>query len=448
MGLFNRPAVTVHHTDHPTEARRQGIRSDLSEKNSSTPRFESCIGVIQTPCVYGAVNAGLGCRNAKTRQRHRVSSGTSSSFSTRSTSSRINQKCGRLGRRFIPKHKSTLTRLPSILIGCLTLTACGGGSETVVEIALHPSKANILYIATNDYIFKTRDFGNTWKNVSKGMTHSRVISLAVDPLLPANVYAGTKGDAIFKSFNGGHQWVSQRKGLEGVTITSVVHEIKFVPGSSQHIFAATSMGVFETENAGATWIKRMDGMIEVLMVVAIDVDPNQPQTLYAGTSGGVYRSLDGAKNWTKVNNGLVPPDVLKSSRALSVVKIKIDPHAPRTVYTATLKGLYKTTNYGESWQRIGEALPDQFFSDLILDPMTPGVVFAASRAGVHKSRDGGQTWDEVNEGLTNLNVRALVISQTEPSTLYVGTNRAGLFRTKNGGRFWEPVPLTRPQRHS
>ena len=131
-----------------------------------------------------------------------------------------------------------------------------------------------------------------------------------------------------------------------------------------------------------------------------------------------------------------------------MVKIKIDPHTPHTVYTATLKGLYKTTNDGKSWQRIGEALPDQFFSDLILDPMTPGVVYVASRAGVHTSRDGGQTWNAINDGLTNLNVRALVISPKDPSTLYVGTNRAGLFRTNNGGRFWEPVPLTLAQQPS
>ena len=345
----------------------------------------------------------------------------------------------------IRNREATLIRLSSLLILCLFFSACSGSGEAVVEIALHPTKPNLLYVATNDYIFKTRDAGKTWKNISKGMTHSRVISLAVDPLLPANVYAGTKGDAVFKSFNGGHQWISQRKGLEGVTITSVVHEIKFVPGSSQHIFAATSMGVFETENSGETWTKRMDGMIEVLMVVTVDVDPNQPQTLYAGTSGGVYQSHDGAKTWRKVNNGLVPPEVLKASRALSVVKIKIDPHATDTVYTATLKGLFKTTNGGESWRRIGEALPDQFFSDLILDPMTPDVVYVASRAGVHTSRDGGQTWDAVNEGLTNLNIRALVISSMDPSTLYVGTNRAGLFRSHNGGRMWEPLPLVLAQ---
>lgn len=353
-----------------------------------------------------------------------------------------------IGSPSIPRHKSTLTRLPSILVWCLTLTACGGSGEPVVEIALHPTKPNILYVATNDYIYKTRDTGRTWENVSQGMTHSRVISLAIDPLLPANVYAGTKGDAIFKSFSGGQRWASQRKGLEGVTMTAVVHEIRFAPGSGHHLFAATSMGVFESDDAGVNWTKRMEGIKEVLMVVTIDVDPNQPQTLYAGTSGGVYRSLDGAATWTKVNNGLVPPDVLKSSRALSVVKIRIDRHAPHTVYAATLKGLYTTTDGGQSWQRIGNSLPDQFFSDLVLDPATPGVVYVTSREGIHKSRDHGQTWSAVNKGLTNLNVRALAISQTDPSTLYVGTNRAGLFQTRNGGRVWEPVPLVVAQPRS
>lgn len=336
-----------------------------------------------------------------------------------------------------------LLRINSLLSFLLILTACGGSGEAVVEIALHPTKPNIIYLATNDYIFKTRDEGQTWKNISKGMTHSRVISLAVDPLLPANVYAGTKGDAVFKSFSGGQRWRARRAGLGGVTITSVVHELKFVPGSTQHLFAATSMGVFETENGGDNWIKRMEGMIEVLMIVTVDIDPNQPQTLYAGTSGGVYKSIDGAKTWTKVNNGLVAPDVLKSSRALSVVKVKIDPHNPKTVYTATLKGLYKTTDGGDSWQRIGEALPDQFLSDLILDSAQPEVLYVASREGIHKSMDGGNTWQAMNEGLTNLNIRALAISTQDPQTLYAGTNLDGLFRSKNGGRSWKSVPLTR-----
>ncbi|RMH05038.1 MAG: hypothetical protein D6704_10155, partial [Nitrospirae bacterium] len=321
------------------------------------------------------------------------------------------------------------------------LGACEHGGPPIVEIALHPTKPWIIYVATNEYIFKSRDEGKTWENISRGMTHSRVIALAIDPLFPANIYAGTKGDAVYKSYNGGQHWSSKRTGLDDVTITSVVHQLVFVPGSSHRIFAATSMGVFESQDAGETWTRRMQGMTEVLMVVTLDFDPNQPQTVYAGTSGGVYKSVNGGHQWQKVNHGLVSPEVLKSSRALGVTRIKVDPHHSDTVYAATLDGLYKTTNGARSWTRIGQSLPDDMFSDLILDHTIPDTLYVASRKGVHKSTDGGKTWQPKNTGLVNLNIRALAMSPQDSQVLYAGTNRAGLFRSRNGGDTWEAVPL-------
>ncbi|GJL66759.1 MAG: hypothetical protein NPIRA05_17300 [Nitrospirales bacterium] len=329
--------------------------------------------------------------------------------------------------------------MPAVLFS-LALGACGS-SEPVVEIALHPTKPNILYIATNAYLYKSRDEGATWENISQGMTHSRVISLAIDPLFPANVYAGTKGDAVFRSYNGGQNWESKRAGLEDVTISSVVHQLVFVPGSSQRFFAATSMGVFESETAGETWTKRMDGMKEVLMVISLAIDPQQLQTLYAGTSGGVYKSVDGGHWWEKVNNGLVDPEILKSSRALGVTKIQIDPHHSASVYAATLTGLFKTTNGGQAWEKIGADLPDYMLSDLVIDPSTPDTLYVGSRKGVHASTNGGATWHPRNEGLENLNIRALAISPLDSQVLYVGTNGSGLYRSQRGGESWEPVPL-------
>src|SRR5881296_725192 len=135
----------------------------------------------------------------------------------------------------------TLLSLTCVLAGC-------GGSDGIVVIALHPTNPNIFYVATTDYIYKTRDGGQTWENLSKGMTHSRVISMAIDPVYPATVYAGTKGDAVFKSYDGGQRWVSQRTGLDDVTVTSVVNQIVFEPTNNIRLFAATTMGVFESED--------------------------------------------------------------------------------------------------------------------------------------------------------------------------------------------------------
>jgi len=325
-------------------------------------------------------------------------------------------------------------------MGWLVLVGCGR-SETVVEVALHPTKANIVYMATNDYIYKTRDGGKSWENMSAGMTHSRVIALAIDPLFPANILAGTKGDAVYKSYDGGQRWVSRRTGLHQVTISSVVHQLVFAPGSSSHVFAATSLGVFESNDGGETWAKRMEGMTEVLMVISLAFDPQQPQTLYAGTSGGVYKSVDGAQTWRKVNTGLVAANVLKSSRSLGVTRIKVDPFNPDRVYIATLRGLYWSGNAGESWRRIGELLPDHMLSELLLDPHQPGVMYVGHREGVSRSEDNGVTWETRNMGLTNINIRALAISSIDSDVLYVGTNGKGLFQSLDSGMSWKSLPL-------
>lgn len=101
--------------------------------------------------------------------------------------------------------------LALLLLAGLFLGGCGG-SDPVVVIQVHPTNPDILYIATNDYIYKSRDGGKTWTNLSKGMSHSRVIAMGIDPLYPATVYAGTKGDAVYKSYDGGPARWSRRSG--------------------------------------------------------------------------------------------------------------------------------------------------------------------------------------------------------------------------------------------
>jgi photosystem II stability/assembly factor-like uncharacterized protein len=336
------------------------------------------------------------------------------------------------------------TRLLALsLFLSVSLAGCNR-SDPIVVIQLHPKNPDIIYVATNDYIYKTRDGGQTWSNLSRGMSHSRVIAMAVDPAYPATVYAGTKGDAVYKSYDGGQRWVSQRAGLDDATISSVVNQFVFDPADNTHLYAATTMGVFESRNAGESWTKRMDGMKEVLMVVTLGMDPATRSTLYAGTSGGVYKSTDGAGHWEKVNNGLVPPEIIKSSRALGVTAIQVDPYMSDTVYAATLDGLYKTTDGAKSWVRIAQSLSDQMMIGMLLDRSRAGVIYLVGRSGVHRSEDGGVTWSAMNNGFATLNVRSIGQSQTDPALFYAGTNGSGLYRSRNRGETWESVPTVLP----
>src|SRR3989442_7693613 len=321
--------------------------------------------------------------------------------------------------------------LAFLLLFIAALSGCNR-SDAIVVIQLHPKNPDIIYVATNDYIYKTRDGGQTWTNLSQGMSHSRVIAVAIDPAYPATVYVGTKGDAVYKSYDGGQRWVSQRAGLDDVTITSVVNQFVFDPNDNTHFWTATTMGIFESMDGGETWTKRMNGMKEVLMVITLAMDPARPDIMYAGTSGGVYKSVDRARNWVKANNGLISPELLSSSRALMVNTLLIDPQRPDTVYAATLNGLYKTEDGARSWTRTGQDLPDQMISALALDPSWPGTLFVTGRQGVFKSTDAGLTWKGKNAGLASLNVRSLALSPEDPKTIYLGTNGSGLYRSCDG----------------
>jgi photosystem II stability/assembly factor-like uncharacterized protein len=319
-------------------------------------------------------------------------------------------------------------------------TSCGAQSDTIVSIALHPTNRDIFYVSTNESVYKTRDGGSSWERMATDLSTYRVLTLAVDPTHPATVYAGTMMDAVYKSPDGGQRWMPHNVGLK--EHISVVNQFVFDPRDSERIYAATTVGVFRTSDGGRLWEERMVGMKEVHIVVAIALDPSRPHILYAGTTGGAYRSRDGASSWQKINTGLIPPEVLDASLALGINTIVVDPLHPDTVYAGTTKGLFKSENQGDTWDRIGQALGDQYIISLLIDPIRPAVLYAGGRFGIHKSLDGGQSWRPINEGLKTLNIRSLAMGPRDSMTLYAGTNGSGLYRSTNGGDSWMRLPLT------
>ena len=105
--------------------------------------------------------------------------------------------------------------------------------------------------------------GRIWSAVNTDLNNTNVGALAIDPMTPATLYAGTGNDGAFKSTNGGGNW------------------------------SAVNTGLTNTE------------------VHALAIDPMMPATLYAGTKGGgVFKSLNGGSTWSAVNTGLTEPKFL------------------------------------------------------------------------------------------------------------------------------------------
>jgi photosystem II stability/assembly factor-like uncharacterized protein len=324
------------------------------------------------------------------------------------------------------------------LVSLLLVAGCQKDSEAIVSIALHPTNSNILYVATNDAVYKSRDGGASWEKFPS-FSARRVTTVAIDPQLPATVYAGTMGDAVYKSPDGGQHWLPHNVGLK--EHVSFVNQFVFHPALSEKIYAATTVGAFYSKDAGREWEERMNGMKEVHIVTAIAINPKDPSVLYGGTTGGIYRSDDGAMTWKKINNGLIPESELMASMALGVNAIEIDDANPDVVYAGTTKGLYRTSNKGESWERIGQSITEPFISSIVLQSGDPSVIYIGGPGGVWKSADGGKSWEAKNEGLASLNIRALAIEPRQDRSLYAGTNGSGLYRSTDAGATWTAIPL-------
>jgi len=335
---------------------------------------------------------------------------------------------------------TVLLRTFIAIILLLSGIGCGRLSDTIVAIALHPRNPNIIYVATNESLYKSRDSGATWSKVTTDLSSFRVLTLGVDPWSPANIFAGTMGDAVYKSHDGGQSWLPHNAGLK--EHVSVVNQFVFHPSDPDTIYTATTVGIFRSTDGGRLWIERMHGMKEVHYVVTIAIDPHNPDVMYAGTTGGVYKTTDGTANWQLVNNGLIPKEKLDAAMALKVNTLVTDPMRPGTVYAGTTSGLFKTVDAGASWKRIEKGLADTYISVLLIDPSNPAVLYAGTRKGVQKTTDGGETWANATQGLTTLNIRSMAISPLDPQILFAGTNGSGLFRSLDGAKSWRAVPLT------
>src|SRR5437879_13272007 len=252
----------------------------------------------------------------------------------------------------------------AVVLFCLLLTviACGKQSDTIVAIAPHPRNPDILYVATNESLYKTRDGGATWSEMTTHLCSFRVLTHGVDPHSPAKVRAGNMGDAVYKSPDGGQSWTPHNGGLK--EHISVVNQFVFHPTDPDIIYVATTVGVCRSKDGGRLWEERMYGMKEVHYVVTLAMDPHNPDVMYAGTTGGVYKTTDGTAHWDRVNNGLIPKEKLDAAMALGLNSTVTDHAKPGTVYDGTTNGLFKYTDGDASWLRTAYELTETYISVL------------------------------------------------------------------------------------
>lgn len=230
--------------------------------------------------------------------------------------------------------------------------------------------------------------------------------------------------------------------------------------------AIGSGGVWKTENAGTTF-KPVFDEYGVYSTGCISIDPSNPHRIWLGTGenvggrhvsfgDGIYKSDNGGISWTNMG--------LQESEHIS--KIIIHPDNPEVIWVATQgplwseggqRGVYKSKDGGQSWERIMGN--DQWMgaTDIIMDPRNPDRLYAATWAKhrtvaavmdgselsrIYKSEDGGESWVKLEKGLPEgkWGKIGLALSPIQPDVIYaaIELNRrtGGVWRSEDRGGSW------------
>jgi photosystem II stability/assembly factor-like uncharacterized protein len=239
------------------------------------------------------------------------------------------------------------------------------------------------------------------------------------------------------------------------------------PQRKNEYFVATASGnLWKTTNAGITWSAVMDDQGSYA-IGCVATNPANPLEVWVGTGennsqrsvgygDGVYKSIDGGKSWK--NMGL--PD------SEHISQIRFDPRDPKVVFVASQgplwnaggdRGLYRTGDGGENWERILEIDEHTGVNELVIDPRNPDVMVASSYqrrrhvwvllnggpgSGIHKTTDGGKSWREIDAGLPkdDMGRIGLALAPSAPDTIYAiiegMEDEKGVYRSTDFGENW------------
>lgn len=259
------------------------------------------------------------------------------------------------------------------------------------------------------------------------------------------------------------QWrnIGPHRGGRSATVAGVASE------RNTFYFGATGGGVWKTTDGGKTWGNISDGYFggSIGAVAVADSDPN---IIYVGGGEktvrgnvsygyGFWKSTDAGKTWASLG--------LEESRFVS--RIRIHPTNPDVVLAAVMgdifkpteiRGVYKSTDGGKTWNRKLFVNPTSGAVDLVMDPKNPDTMFATTwelkrtpyslesggpGSKIFKSTDGGETWTEIstNKGLPEgtLGIIGVTISPVNPNRIWamIENLKGGLFRSDDGGETWE-----------
>jgi len=281
-------------------------------------------------------------------------------------------------------------------------------------------------------------------------------------ILPSNIFAQRLSPETYSSLKFRHI------GPKGNRVTAIVGQ----PGNQDLIYVgAASGGIWKTENGGLTWKPVFDDQ-DVSSIGSLALSVSDPNIVWVGTGeanirssisigNGIYKSVDGGKTWRHMG--------LRNTGRIG--RVIIDPSNPDIVFAAALghsygpqqeRGVYRTTDGGETWERVLFTDENTGASEIAMDPCNPRNLIAGMwpleiktwqrtsggpNGGLFKSTDGGATWKKLFVGLPEPptgNI-AVAYAPSNPNRVYalIETDqyefKGVLWGSEDGGDTWRLI---------
>ncbi len=337
------------------------------------------------------------------------------------------------------------------------------GGRTVGAVGV-PSQPNVFYIGVNNGgVWKTNDFGRTWKPIFDDQPTGSIGDIVVSPSNPNTIYVGSGeglqrpdlsvGDGVYKSTDGGKSWINT-----GLKNTQQIGGLAIDPKNENRVFAAAlghpygandERGVYRTVDGAKTW-ERVLYKDENTGAIQVTIDPNNSNIVYAdmwagrqgpwengawnGKESGLFKSTDGGTTWKKLTTGLPTPE-----QGLGRIGFCIAPSNSNRLYATVdagnYGGIYRSDDAGETWTNINA--DERFwgrgsdFAEIKADPKNADIVYSANVVA-WKSMDGGKTWAAFRGAPGGDDYHRIWINPDNSNIMLIASDQGAVI-TVNGG---------------